>query len=265
MANKIIEIIPEHSMYVEVFGGSGQLLFSKETSDIEVYNDIDGNLCNFFRILRDEKKYGEFKSKLDMTPYSRQEFYDCRDSWRDEVDEVERVRKWYVTCMQSFSNNFSTWSHTKSKSRRGMSMAVSRYLGNVEENLPKAVERFKTVQVENISYEKLIGKYDSENTLFYLDPPYIHDTRKMTYTYAYEMDNADHEKLVDMLLNIKGKAILSGYDHEIYNKLIDNGWLKVDIGEYAKRSIKTVGTEKEKGTEFVWINYHIAQFTVKSH
>jgi DNA adenine methylase len=256
MANKIIELFPEHKMYVEVFGGSGQILFSKSLSDIEVYNDIDRNLVNFFKILRDKVKFEQFKLYLDLTPYSREEFYECRDTWENETDEIEKIRKWYVTCMQSFSNNFSTWSHTKAKSRRGMSMAVSRYLGNAEENLLKAVERLKTVQIENMDSLKLITKYDNEDTLFYLDPPYIHETRKMTYQYAHEMVNSQHEQLVDVLLNIKGKAILSGYAHEIYNRLIDNGWRKVFLGEFVKRSVKTVGKEiNEKGDEFVWVNF----------
>lgn len=257
MTNKLIPLIPEHKMYVEVFGGSGQMLFSKDRSEIEIYNDIDSGLFNFFSILRDENKVEQFKRKLDLTLYSREEFYNCRNTWQSEQDEVERARKWYVTCMQSFSNGFSTWSYTKMKSRRGMAQCVSRYLGNVEENLPNAVDRLKTVLIENLSFGELIKKYDNKETFFYLDPPYVHSTRKMTYTYNHEMTNNQHESLVETLLNIKGKAMLSGYDTDIYDKLIDKGWVKLSIGEFAKRSIKTIDTEKEKGSEFVWINYAI--------
>lgn len=255
MANNIIELFPEHKMYVEVFGGAGHLLFKKESSDIEVYNDIDNGLFSFFNVLRDNDKAILLKQKLDLTPYSREEFYNCRDTWANEKDEIEKVRKWYTCVMQSFSSNFSTWSHSKTKARRGMSQAVSQWLGKIENDLPNAVERLKAVQIENMDYKELLRKYDGEDTLFYLDPPYIHETRKMTYEYAHELQNEQHKELVDILLHIKGKAILSGYNHEIYNKLLENGWNKVLLGEFDKRSEKAIGESRSKGQEFVWINY----------
>ncbi len=255
MAKKIVDLFPEHKMYVEVFGGAGHLLFKKEASEIEVYNDIDSGLVSFFRVLRDENKFAKLKQKLDLTPYSREEFYNCRDTWKTEKDEIEKVRKWYTCVMQSFSSNFNTWSHSKSKSRRGMSQAVSQWLGKIENDLPNAVERLKAVQIENVDYKELIKKYDGADTLFYLDPPYIHETRKMTYEYAHELESSQHKELVEILLHIKGKAILSGYDHEIYNTLLNNGWNKVLLGEYDKRSEKAIGESRSKGQEFVWINY----------
>ena len=264
MANDIINLFPKHRVYVEVFGGAGHILFKKEPSEIEVYNDIDSGLYLFFKILRDENKANLLKQKLDLTPYSREEFYHCRDTWRDEQDDIEKVRKWYVTAMQSFSTNFSTWSHSKSKSRRGMSQAVSQWLGKIEDNLPKAVERLKVVQIENMDYKDLLKKYDGEDTLFYLDPPYIHKTRKMTYQYAHEMEDEQHEEMIDILLHIKGKAILSGYDNEIYNKLLNNGWKKVFLGEYDKRSEKAINESRSKGQEFVWINYDIQNIAYKA-
>jgi DNA adenine methylase len=257
MANKIIDIFPEHKVFVEVFGGSGQLTFAKEPSEIEVYNDIDKGLVSFFKILRDENKAKKLIEKLHLTPFSREEFYECRDTWRNETDEIEKVRKWYVTVMQSFSTNMSSWKPTKSKSRRGMAQSVSQWLGHIENNLPLAVERMKMLQVENMDFKELLIKYDSHDTLFYLDPPYIHDTRKMTYEYEHELSNERHKELVECLLKLKGKCILSGYEHEIYSRLEKEGWQKVYLGEFAKRSIKTIESEKEKGREFVWINYKL--------
>lgn len=257
MASDIIELFPSHNCYVEVFGGAGHILFKKDPSEIEVYNDIDSGLNLFFKILRDKDKAEKLKEKLDLTPYSREEFFNCRDTWRDETDEIEKARKWYVSVMQSFSSNFSTWSHSKSKSRRGMSQSVSQWLGKIENDLPNAIERLKMVQVEHMDYSDLIQKYDNKDTLFYLDPPYIHETRKMTYEYAHEMDNEQHKKLVSVLLNIKGKAILSGYDHEIYNQLIEHGWQKISLGEFDKRSEKAINESRSKGEEFIWINYKL--------
>ena len=263
MANDIIRLFPKHKVYVEVFGGAGHILFKKEPSEIEVYNDIDSGLYLFFKILRDENKANILKQKLDLTPYSREEFYHCRDTWRDEQDDIEKVRKWYVTAMQSFSAKFSTWSYSKSSSGRGMSRAVSQWLGKIEDNLPKAVERLKVVQIENMDYKDLLKKYDGEDALFYLDPPYVHKTRTSTYRYAHEMEDEQHEEMIDILLHIKGKAILSGYDNEIYNKLLDNGWRKMFLGEYDKRSEKAINESRNKGKEFIWINYDIQDIVRK--
>jgi DNA adenine methylase len=255
MAKNIVDLFPSHKLFVEVFGGAAHILFKKQPSEIEVYNDIDSGLYSFFKILRDKEKVQILKEKLDLTPYSREEFYNCRDTWKYEKDEIEKVRKWYTCVMQSFSSNFSTWSHSKSESRRGMSQAVSQWLGKIENNIPDAVERLKLVQIENMDFKDLIRKYDNTNTLFYLDPPYIHETRQMTYEYAHELENSRHLELVDIVLGIKGMAILSGYDHKIYDKLIENGWTKILLGEFDKRSEKAIGESRNKGTEFVWINF----------
>lgn len=255
MANKIIELFPEHKTYVEVFGGAGHILFKKDMSEVEIYNDINSDLVNFFRVIRDEPKAEKLKIKLELSPYSREEFYDCSRTFENETDEIERVRKWYVSLMQSFSGKFGSWCHTKGKSRRNMAMPVSRYLGNIEENLPSAVGRLQTVQIENLDFRKLLDKYDSEDTLFYLDPPYITDTRTAKNVYEFELEDLDHKELVNKLLHIKGKAILSGYDHEIYNELIVNGWRKVFLGEYNKSAMKDLDGKKKKGNEFVWVNF----------
>lgn len=259
MSNKIIEYFPKHKVYVEVFGGAGHVLFKKIPSPIEVYNDINKNLVNFFRVLRDKEKSERLKFLLELTPHSRDEFRFCYENWQEDIDDdVEKVRRWYVALMQCFSKSFgnSGWSYSKSISNRGMSQATSQWLGKIERDLPAAVERLRTVQIDNLSFEEIIPKYDSKETLFYLDPPYIHETRKMNYTYEYEMTNEQHELLVDILLKIKGKAILSGYDNHIYERLVENGWKKILIGEYDKESMKH-DSAKERGKEFIWINYEI--------
>jgi len=254
MASDIIKLFPKHKVYVEVFGGAGHVLFKKEPSEIEVYNDINKELVNLFNVVRDAKKSKKLKQLLDLTPHSRDEYYLCKETWQNEVDEIERVRKWYVALMQSYGGTFTSWQHGKSVSRRGMSQSTSKWLGNIEENLPTAIERLKTVQIENLDFRKLIPKYDSKDTLFYLDPPYISDTRKSKQVYANEMTNQEHEELVDILKTINGKAILSGYEHEIYNPLIEYGWQKVLLGEYDKKSMNH-NAETIKGKEFVWLNY----------
>ena len=255
MAKNIIEIFPKHKMYVEGFGGAAHILFRKEKSELEVYNDLHSGLYLFFKLLRENNE--EFIRRLSLTPYSREEFENSKQ-WMYEEDEIEKARKFYVRTMQSVASN-GGWCYAKSKSRRGMCQSVSRWLGNIEENLEGAIERLKEVQVENLDILELIKKYDKEDTLFYLDPPYISDTRKQKKSYDYEMTDERHKELVDILIEVKGKVVLSGYDHPIYNKLLDNGWSKVVLGEYAKRSQKTNEGELSKGKEFVWVNYELEQ------
>ena len=255
MAKDIIEVFPKHKMYVEGFGGAAHVLFRKEKSELEVYNDLHSGLYLFFKLLRENNE--EFIRRLSLTPYSREEFENSKQ-WMYEEDEIEKARSFYVRTMQSVASN-GGWCYAKSKSRRGMCQSVSRWLGNIEENLEGAIERLKEVQVENLDILELIKKYDKEDTLFYLDPPYISDTRKQKKSYDYEMTDEQHKELVDTLIGIKGKVVLSGYDHPIYNKLLDNGWSKVVLGEYAKRSQKTNEGELSKGKEFVWVNYELEQ------
>lgn len=254
MADSIVSLFPPHKIYVEVFGGGAHVLFAKSLSEVEVYNDIDEGLINFFKILRDKEKSQELHRLLQLTPYSRKEFSDCNSTYK-EGDEIEKARKWYTALMQSFSKSFGGkgWSYSKDVTRRGMSQCTSQWLTKIDENMPAAVARLRSVQIEYLDYKDLIEKYDGITTLFYLDPPYIHDTRKMTFEYEHEMDDIEHKKMVEILKNIKGKAILSGYDHKIYNEL---GWEKISIGKYDKRSMAH-DKKTEKGEEWVWINYSL--------
>ena len=253
MAKDIIELFPKHHMYVEGFGGACHVLFRKERSNMEVYNDLHSGLYLFFKFIRDNNE--EFIRKLTLTPYSREEFENSKD-WMFEEDDIEKARKFYVRTMQSVASN-GGWCYAKSKSRRGMCQSVSRWLGNIEENLSGAIERLKEVQIENLDILDLIKKYDKEDTLFYLDPPYVPETRKQKKSYDCEMTREQHIELINTLINVKGKVILSGYDNDIYNKLLDNGWKKVILGEFSKRGQKTNNGELTKGKEFVWINYNL--------
>ena len=241
-------------MFVEGFGGAGHILFKKNPSEMEVYNDIHNCLYLLFKLLRSNNE--DLIKAIQLTPYSRRQFMEDKSDWRNEADDVEKVRKFYCSIMQSVgSTGEGGWQYTKTKSRRGMCQCVSRWLGNVDENLVNIIERLREIQIENLDIIKLISKYDSTDTLFYLDPPYIKDTRKSPEVYHYEMSNEKHIELVNALIEIKGMCILSGYEHEIYKPLEQNGWTKHFLGEYAKRSRKSNDGELKKGREFVWINY----------
>lgn len=265
MAKRIIALMPKHEVYVEVFGGGGHVILNKKRSNLEVYNDINKGLFALFNTLRDKEKAMILKEKLELTLYSKDEFDFALENWENEEDEIERARMFYVLCMQSFSAGLKSWKSDKSNRSASLNPALKRWLNNINESLPYAVERFKTVQVENQSYEKILERYDSKDTCFYLDPPYIHDTRGVSARDAYhhEMDDSMHKDLVDRLLEIKGTAIVSGYDHTIYDRISEGEWEKVFLGEVSKVCQKSEkGGVKDKGQEFLWINFKPGAFQI---
>lgn len=249
MRKDIIELFPDHETYVEGFGGAGHILFSKKPSEMEVYNDKNEDLYNFFKVIQNEDTGDELLFALRLTPYSYEEFElakveDINDSG------IEKVRKFYIRTMQSINSMGGSWSYSKTQSRRGMSQCVSKFLGHVDVNIEKSRERLKGVTLENLDIIDLINKYDSKDTLFYLDPPYVADTRVAKKVYRHEMPDDKQKEMVDKLLMIKGKVILSGYDNRIYERLVKGGWDKFILGEYVKRSGKS-----SKGEEIIWKNF----------
>jgi DNA adenine methylase len=262
MTAKLLKLIPPHKVYVEVFGGGASLLFAKKPSPVEVYNDIDSNLVSFFRVLRDEEKFQKFYEKVCLTPYSREEYYYCMDTWEQCEDEVERAYRWFVAVRMSFSGIFGNgWGFVVTSSCRGMASRCSSWLSAIEE-LPLIHRRFMVVQVEHRDFRDLIPLYDTKDTLYYLDPPYVRATRSAG-EYKHECGDKDHEDLVEMLLSIKGKAMLSGYANDIYVKLEEAGWARYDfetacyaVGRTRLTGILGEGSalEKCKRVESVWMS-----------
>lgn len=270
LATKFLEYIPEHTYYLEVFGGSAGLLYAKKPSKFEVYNDLDELLVNFFRVLRDEEKFSKFYQKVCLTPYSRSEYYYCRDKIKETNDDVEKAYMFYVIARMSFSGTFGHgWSHNVTFIRRNMVSTTSAYLSAIE-LLPEIHERTMTVQIECLDGIECMEKYGSawnyEDSFIYLDPPYVPKTRR-SGKYRYELDTEYHVQLIDYLINNqnRNKYMISGYDNEIYKRLEDNGWKKMSweyncwaIGRTRQTGIIGEGSaqgEKQKRIECIWINY----------
>jgi len=262
MVAKLLPLIPKHKIYVEPFGGGANLLIAKEPSLVEVYNDLDEGLVNFFRVLRDKDKFQKFYEQIVLTPYSRKEFYYCRETWQSETDDVMRAVKWFVMARQSFSGDiYGGWSYSIEQSARGMSSAVSKWLNTIE-MLPEICERLLRVQIECNDFRKVMETYDTPETFFYLDPPYVPDTRRAGQ-YRCEMSIDDHKDLVNILLKINGKAMLSGYDNEIYKPLEIAGWQKLSFevvssaaGKTRNSNLQGKGSAKkyQKRIECVWLS-----------
>lgn len=222
----IVSLLPPHRVYIEPFGGSGAVLFAKHRSHLEVYNDLDEGLISFMRVLRDQPD--ELVRRLRLTPHSRQEYLEARVSWAEQTDDIERARRWYVTLAQSFAAKPPGSQHTGWNGEfQGVSHvpAPSAWVSNVEQLLACA-DRLRDVQIEHLDAMEILDRYDHEGACFYLDPPYVHDTRKQgsTKAYSHEQDDAFHASLVNRLLALSADAILSGYPSPLYDPLRESGW-----------------------------------------
>lgn len=263
LARHIIPLFPKHDIYCEVFGGSGAPLFAKDPSPVEVYNDLDSGLVNFFRVLRDPKEWKRLQELCALTPYSREEYEYCRKTWEtNSQDPVDQAYRWFVVARWSFSGIFgNSWGFSVAKSSRGMAGCVSKWLGAIE-RLAEVHDRTMRLQIEHDDFRRIIPRYDTPETLFYCDPPYIPETRKGG-CYPQEMTTEDHEELVGLLLGIQGRAVLSGYAHTLYEPLIEAGWARHDFevvcnaaGRTRASGLQGVGNvlAQQKRTESVWVS-----------
>lgn len=270
MANTLLDLLPDHEIYVEVFGGGASLMFAKVPKPVEVYNDLDSGLVNFFRVLRDPESFQKLYAKASLTPYSREEWNFYKEWWDEPEDAVEKAYRWYVVARMSFSGRFGTsWQHVVTYSQKGMSCAVMKWLASIEA-LPQIHQRLMRVQIEHQDFRTILDRYDTSNTLFYLDPPYMKETRRAG-EYDHEITASDHEDLVRILLEIKGKACLSGYAHPVYLPLENAGWRRLDMetscfaaGRTRATGIQGVGacTANQRRTESVWLSPSRSQKTL---
>lgn len=239
LAGWICEYIPEHDVYVEPYAGSLAVLFNKRPCHIETVNDINDEVVNYFRVLRDNGQ--ELQEMISLTPYARSE-YDT--AYENSDDDIERARRFCVRCWMGFGcsnlykNGFKSGQQTKSPN-------PARAWAGLPEIMKAAKERLKNVQIECLPALELISRYDTEDVFMYLDPPYLHGTRK-NYLYKYEMSDRDHEELLRVLVKHPGKILLSGYENEMYNDHLSS-WSKVQKDTNAENGLAR--------TETLWMNY----------
>jgi len=249
----LLPLLPETNHYCEPFAGSGAVLFNRKPSPVETYNDLDGEVVNFFRVLREHKK--ELLELIALTPFSREEFaLACEIN--SDLSEIERARRFYVRARQVRTGLAQTatigrWANCKNTSRSGMSGVISRYIGGIEK-LDFIAERLLRVQIENRPAIDVIKLYDSETTLFYCDPPYIHSTRGDNKAYSFEMTDEQHFELAEILNKVKGKVAISNYNCELMNELYTQPKWKKHFGPS-----KTIHSTKEKRQEVLWTNYEL--------
>ena len=246
----LLPLLPDAHHYCEPFAGSAAVLLNRAPSAVETYNDIDGEVVNFFNVLRERPE--DLTRQIALTPFSREEF--CRAIYGPTagVSKLERARRFYVRARQARTGLAQTatlgrWANCKGTSRSGMSGVVSRWLGGVEA-LPEIGERLARVQIENRPALDIIRLYDDPGTLFYCDPPYLHEARGDPKAYGFEMDEGDHIDLAAALHRCRGRAAISGYRSPLMDKLYQ-GWRRFDAPAKQCHSIK------KARHECVWMSY----------
>lgn len=242
--------LPRAHHYCEPFSGSAAVLLNRESSPVETYNDIDGDVVNFFRVLRDRQD--DLVRAIALTPFSREEFHRAINGSIQGITDLERARRFYIRARQARTGLAQTatlgrWANCKNTSRAGMSGVVSRWLGGVEA-LEEIAMRLLRVQVENRPAVEVIRLYDSAETLFYCDPPYLHETRGDSKAYGFEMDTTQHSELADTLKQCRGKAAVSGYRCDTMDKWY-KGWKRYDA------PVKQCHSIKQLRQECLWMNY----------
>ncbi len=222
IAKWVIEHFPKHKHYVEPFGGGASVLLQKPLSPIETYNDLDADVVNFFRVLR--AMPDKVVRQIELTPWARDEFKTCLENTKKKIESARRLyfRLW-------MSHHAGTHCEKSSSFRR----RKERRPPAVDVRLPilyATAKRLRLVQIENRDALKLITEMDSPDTLFYLDPPYPANTRTDKKRYALELNQEEqHRQLANIILQLKGLVVLSGYRCELYEELFERrGWQRVD-------------------------------------
>jgi len=279
----LLKYIPKHRYYLELFGGGASLLFAKPPCEFEVYNDIDGLLVNFFRVIRDSKKFKKFLKMAWLTPVSRNEHISFRDKILKDPDSLSDIEKafyfWYVSRTCFGGNIFGGGFGIEIKDVcNNMPKNVSSYISALE-MLPFAHRRIMKCVIENLDFrecmERYVDMWSYDNAFVYCDPPYVEDTREdKGLQYIHEMSKKDHEDFVDILLRYSNKAkfMVSGYDNEIYKKLEKAGWKKLTkltachvVGKTRFTKLKGDGVmlERHPRVECIWVNYDVCNTNVK--
>lgn len=256
LASRIVDSLPPHNAWVEVFCGSAAVTLAKPQAPIEVINDIDGQIVNFYRVLRD--KPDDLINQIELTPYALAEFEDAK-KLKPHLSSLEQARRFLVASMMTVNGafgsnhsgkNHSGFSYSQSFSRNGQEARVSRW-NSLPTRLRKVVERLKTVRIENRDARDLIKMFsDRPASLLYLDPPYLMDR---SHGYTIDANEAKfHKELLALACRAKCMVLVSGYENELYDSLLSaaGGWRRKEIETHTR---DTSGRDHSR-TEVLWEN-----------
>jgi DNA adenine methylase len=243
LAPWIISHFPAHRTYVEPFGGAGSVLLQKPRSYSEVYNDLDGEIVNLFRVVRDNG--AALVEKLKLTPFARQEF---SISYESCENPLEQARRTVVRSFMGFGSASASGAKTGfrgNSSRSGTTPAHD--WAHYPQVLREIIERLRGVVIENREAALIMEQHDSAETLHYVDPPYVISTRKIGNPYCkkgyrHEMTDEQHEQLAELLHGLQGMVIVSGYRCELYDRLYSTWRIheRIAHADGARRRVEVV-------------------------
>jgi len=260
IASQIINTLPPHNAWVEAFCGSAAITLAKPRAPIEIINDMDGQIINLFKQLRENQE--ELCRLIALTPYARDEYFLAREH-KEEYTPIEKARQFIVATMMTVNGanggESSGFSFSQSYSRGGNEARVNRWY-HLPERLERVTERLRTIRIENRDARELITMFkDRPATLIYLDPPYNIERKQ-----RYKIDIDDESYYIDLLnkcIESKAMIMISGYDNELYNSSLTEelGWTKIEI----PTSTRDTSGKDYLRTEVIWINQacHSAQIT----
>jgi DNA adenine methylase len=250
LAPWVLQHFPPHTCYVESFGGAAGVLMQKSRSYAEVYNDLDGDVVNLFRVLQGKVSRAELIEQLVLTPYSRAEF---ELSWESTEDTVDRARRTIIRAQMGFGSAGATKGITgfRIDTKRAYGTAQSLW-ASYPEQIAAIGKRLSGVLIENRPATEVIKAHDGLETLHYVDPPYMHETRYQGASsgryYRHEMDDAEHRELLNVLLELEGMVVLSGYPSELYSDMLP------DWTCYSTSARISAGRGTASRTECIWLN-----------
>lgn len=252
---ELLPLLPPHDTFLDLFFGGGSVTLGKPRSTVEVANDLDGEIVNFYHVMQDRTKAEELARRAEFTPYSREWFEEIRDRTEDPVDDVDRAYRFFVTNRMSFGGwscdkRRPSWSYSVTLDRKDMSASVAVWLKGVA-CLMEVHERIRTVQIEREDFRVMIPRYETPETLIYADPPYLPETR-VRGGYRHEMTPEDHAELIVLLRDYSGMVVLSGYANSLYSTLDAAGWTRKDFETRIFCSGKAA--KKNRRTESIWLN-----------
>ncbi len=257
LAPWIISHFPQHRLYVEPYGGAASVLLRKPRSMGECYNDLDNEVVNLFRVLRDRETAGELSRLISLTPFSREE-YD--EAFSPSDDPTERARRLVVRSYMGHGSS-SAVSEKSTGFRASMVNRGGALPAGEWPTLPRALqavtERLTGVLIENRPASQIIDRYDEAEALIYLDPPYVAETRSQKrrggakyHAYKHELTDAEHVELLDRIVECKAAIVLSGYPNETYERRLV-GWERIETAAHADGALDR--------TEVLWLNPHCAE------
>jgi DNA adenine methylase len=255
LATRIRALFPPHVHYVEPYAGSLAVLLAGDGAGVsEVVNDLNGELTNFWRVLQQDRLFAIFRREMEATPFSEAEFNGAAQEF-DPGDPVACAINFFIRCRQSLAGRMYSFAPlSRNRTRRGMNEQASAWLSAVE-GLPAVHARLKRVVIVGPKDAlEVIRHQDGPKTLFYLDPPYLHETRASADVYAHEMTYQQHRGLLEALKATKGKFLLSGYPNDLYRGYANTAprWT---CHEFDLPNHSAGGAEKRRMTECVWTNF----------